>query len=56
VAFVQPLAVLAIIDRCDFRGAGVITPTTEEIHKLIDDMTAQQLAAITKRTGGLDGH
>lgn len=46
----------AIIDRCDFRDPMVITPSTEDILKLIDDMTAQQLAAITKRAGGSDGH
>lgn len=46
----------AIIDRCDFRLEWPTVPTTDELHKMIDDMTAQQLAAITKRAGGLDGH
>lgn len=44
----------AIIDRCDFREEWPTVPTTAELHLMIDQMTADQMAAITKRAGGPD--
>lgn len=42
----------AIIDRCDFRLEWPTVPTTDELHAMIDVMTANQMAEITKRAGG----